>query len=210
MSDRAAVVSFDRETPLQDLASGLSWVRWLLQSVRSRCEHLHFHPASLRGPDVHTRWGQFGLDHFLPLRGPQITQAWNAAAARNPDALASLDAALDERLSEKAAKRSRLAGAVLLQTTRGARYQGVLGHYRTQVDAGGTPGHFIVVWAGVGNFFQLSLTSVLAEYLHLEWELGTREFSHVAVPEGACCFSSLVRTTLNGTTAEPNLVRREG
>ena len=210
MSERSAIVSFDRETPLQELACGLSWVRWLLQSVRARCDHVHFHPATLRGPDVQKRWEQFGAIYFMPLIGPQITQAWNAAAARNLEALIALDVALDERLSGVAAERSCEAGAVLLQTTRGARYQGVLGHYRTEIAAGGSPGHFITVWAAVGNFFQLSLTNVLAEYLHLEWELGTREFSNVAAPEGDCSFSSLVSATLNGATVEPALVRREG
>lgn len=210
MSERAAIVSFDRATPLQELADGLAWVRWLLQSVRARCEHVHFHPASLRGPNVASRWEQFGAAQFLPLIGPRITQSWNAAAARNCEALVALDVALDERLSGAAAERSLAAGAVLLQTTRGARYQGVLGHYRTEVAAGSARGHFMVVWAAVGNFFQLSLTNVLAEYLHLEWELGTREFSNVPAPEGAGSFSALVSATLIGTTAEPALVRREG
>lgn len=156
------------------------------------------------------RWEQFVAGYFLPLIGPHMTQAWNAASARNRDALLALDAALDERLSGAMAKRSLAAGAVLLQTTRGARYQGVLGHYRLEVEAGNAPGHFMVVWAAVGNFFQLSLTNVLAEYLHLEWELGTREFSNVPAPDGASSFSSLVSATVTGTTAEPAMVRREG
>lgn len=209
MSERTAIVSFDRETPVQELASGLSWVRWLLQGVRARCDHVHFHPASLRGPHVRARWEQFGTAHFLPLIGPQMTQAWTAAVARDRGALVAADAELDGRLSGEMAARSLAAGAVLLQTTRGARYQGVLGHYRTAVEEGGAAGHFIVVWAAVGNFFQLSLTNVLAEYLHLEWELGTREFSNVAAPEGASSFTSLVGTTLMAGT-EPTLVRHEG
>lgn len=210
MSGRSAVVSFDRETPLQELAGGLSWVRWLLQSVRARCDHVCFHPASLSGPDVQTRWEQFGSLHFEPLIGPHIMQAWNAAAARHPEALIALDVALDARLSRSVARRSREAGEVLLNTTRGARYQGVLGHFRTAVADGAAPGHFLAVWAAVGNFFQLSLTNVLAEYLWLEWELGTREFSHVTMPEGAGSISSLASAVLNGAAAEPSLVRREG
>ncbi len=210
MSGKATVLAFDRVTPVEELADGLAWVRWLLQSVRARREQVAFHPPSLKGATIHARWEEFATAWFAPLLGPHMKEAWQHAFFRDLDALVECDRALDSALPEAFRERSREAGAVLLRSTRGARYQGVLGHYRAAVEAGSTPGNFIIVWAAVGNFFQLSLSNVLAEYLRMEWEMGTREFSNVAEPERGASFTRLVGTTLNGAATEPALVRREG
>ena len=45
------------------------------------------------------------------------------------------------------------------------------GQYRQRWIDGRCPGHFLIVWALSGHFFQLSLASLIAEYLRLEWEL---------------------------------------
>lgn len=210
MSRRSSIVPFDRAVPLEEMVEDLAWVRWLLQSVRARCERVVFEPAELKGPDVWSRWDKYDREWFAPVLGPRIVAAWHAAVARDPAALVALDAALDESLIGRAGDGSRAAGAVLLRTTRGARYQGALGHYRAAVAAGGAPGHIAVVWAAVGNFFQLSLTNVLAEYLRLEWETGTRDLGVTAEPAGGRSFSTLVSSVLGGVTTEPGLVRREG
>lgn len=210
MSGRATVAAFDRVTPVEELTGGLDWVRWLLQGVRARCEQVAFHPASLKGATIHARWERFAVDVFAPLLGPHLTRAWHRAAMRDRAGLVEVDLALEAALPAAARAWSREAGAVLLRSTRGARYQGVLGHYRADVDAGVAPGHFVVIWAAVGQFFQLSLANVLAEYLRLEWEVGAREFANITEPEGDACFANLASTTLNGVRPEPRLVRREG
>lgn len=210
MIRRSSIVPFDHAVPLEETSEDLAWVRWLLQSVRARCERVVFEPAELKGPDVWSRWDKYGREWFAPVIGPRLVSAWHAAVARDPAALVALDAALDESLTGRAGEGSRAAGAVLLRTTRGARYQGALGHYRAAVADGVVPGHIAVVWAAVGNFFQLSLTNVLAEYLRLEWETGTRDLCVTTEPSGARSFSTLVSGVLGGVVPEPGLVRREG
>ncbi|MBX7206975.1 MAG: hypothetical protein K1X78_01580 [Verrucomicrobiaceae bacterium] len=210
MSGLATVVPFDRVTPVEDLAAGIAWVRWLLQSVRARCQQVCFAPDQPDESTVGSSWSQFSVDHYLPLIGPQITEAWHVAVARDHEALTHVDMMLDERLPARVVSSSRAAGAVLLRTTRGARYQGVLGHYRAAVEAGGAPGHFIVVWAAVGCFFQLSLANVLAEHLRLEWDIATRDLAQAPPPEGTHSFAALVRSTLDSLVTDPLLLRREG
>ena len=99
MSERATVLPFNREIPLQELTGGLPWVRWLLQSVRARCSHVHFHPAAFRGPDIHARWSQFGAVHFSALTGPRMIRAWHAAASRNLEVLVELDAEISTQMT---------------------------------------------------------------------------------------------------------------
>src|SRR5690606_21865128 len=84
------------------------------------------------------------------------------------------DQALGPHLAPETTARSLKAGGLLLKTTHGARYQGLLGRYRQEQEAGGRPGHLFAGWAVVGHFFQLGLASLAAEYLRLEWELAAR------------------------------------
>ncbi len=210
MSDRAAVLSFDRHASAEEMAGGLAWVRWLLGSVRARCEHLHFHPPSLSGPDVYSRWTSFNANRFQRFAAGRLAEAWQAADGRDVDAVIAVDAGLSDWMEEIEISRSRKAGEILLRTTKGARYQGLLGRYRAEVEAGNAPGHFLVVWAAVGQFFQLSLVNVLAEYLRLEWELGTRDLAPAQPPAGSGSLTSMVGAAINGRGAQPSPVRREG
>jgi hypothetical protein len=73
---------------------------------------------------------------------------------------------------------------LLLRSTHRARYQGVLHHYRKSQSDGSAPGNFLIVWAAVGHFFQLSLANVVAEYLRLDWTMAAREFGYANEPEG--------------------------
>ena len=206
MSERTAVIPFDNRAPLEDLVGSFTWVTWLLQSVRARCERLHFHGGPLPGHRLRVRWERFGTERFLQHISGHLCDAWHAASRRELDSLVAIDALVERTLTPSAIARSRKAGDALLKTTRGARYQGVLGHYRAEVEAGTAHGHFIVVWAAVGHFFQLSLANVLAEYLRLEWTLGTREFATEEPPTGS--FSLLASAALNRQMEEPSLLRR--
>jgi hypothetical protein len=191
MSDRAAIVAYEGWVSADDLAHGSGWVRWLLRGVRARCDGVVF--ASREG--AADAWDEFAERSFLPVIAPRLARAWEAALARDLTALLAADTALEKELDAAGAERSRRAGALLLAATRGARYQGILGHYRIEHEAGRAPGHFATVWAAVGNLFQFSLAAVLAEYLHLEWELAMR----AQIPPGdGPAFTRLVSRALTG------------
>ena len=203
MSERTAVIPFHSDAPMENLVGGFTWVTWLLQSVRARCRRLHFHGGHRHGTEINERWECFGQQQFVPHIGPLLADAWTAAAERKLESLVTLDRSLQTKLTPAAASRSREAGAMLLRTTRGARYQGMLGHYRAKVDAGAAHGHFLIVWAAVGHFFQLSLANVLAEYLRLEWTMGTRHLP--GLDEPAETFSRFASAALASISAYPRI-----
>lgn len=178
---------------VEEWARGLDWVHWLLGSVRARTEHL-----SMTGGD----WQGFAEGKFRHILGPALEQAWTAAHAGDLEALLAADAALSRQLDEEDTRRSTRAAAVLLKSTHKARYQGVLGHLRDHITAGRCEGHLATVWAAVGNFFQLSLANVIAEYLRLEWEIGTRGEVKRREPN----FSLLTSDLLLGRYGEPRAV----
>lgn len=167
------------ESPLQaleDWARGLDWVEWLFSSVRQRMTALHFQ----RSPGsellkLRIAWENFTHGHLIEACAPHLISAWQTTQENDPESLLRLDQAFSKTLSQDQITRSLEAGRLLLKSTRGARYQGSLGHYRTAVDAGTTPGHFLTAWAAIGHFFQLSLANVIAEYLRLEWSIATRD-----------------------------------
>lgn len=150
---------------IEDWARGLDWVRWLLGSVRARMEGLMVKDGS---------WEDFAEGLLVETIGPALKTAWQAAQAGDLAGLLAVDERLSARLHPKLAQRSITAGAVLLKSTRHARYQAVLGRLREAVEQGRCEGHIVVVWAAVGHFFQLSLANVIAEYLHLEWDIAER------------------------------------
>jgi hypothetical protein len=175
---------------VEEWARGLDWVHWLLGSVRARTEQL-----SMNGGG----WQSFTDGVFREKIAPALEQAWEAAHAGDLEALLAADAALGARFTTDENERSRQAGAVLLKSTRKARYQGVLGHFRDQIAAGRSDGHLAVVWATVGCFFHLSLANVIAEYLRLEWDIGTRDDLKRREPN----FGLITRDTLFGRMREP-------
>lgn len=178
---------------VEEWARGLDWVHWLLGSVRARTEHL-----SMNGGG----WQGFTEGLFREKIAPALEAAWSAAHAGDLDALLAADADLGANLSPDENKRSRQAGAVLLKSTSKARYQGVLGHFRDHIAAGSSEGHLAIVWAAVGNFFHLSLANVIAEYLRLEWEIGTRDDLKRREPN----FGLLTREVLFGRMREPKVI----
>lgn len=160
---------------LEDWARGLDWVQWLFSSVRQRMTGLHFQPALTDDVlKLRLAWENFAHTTLTEIHAPHLISAWQAAQTGAPSALIAVDRAFSKSLSEEQTASSVEAGRLLLKSTRGARYQGTLGHYRIAHEAGETPGHFLTVWAAAGHFFQLSLTNVIAEYLRLDWALATR------------------------------------
>lgn len=181
---------------IEDWARGLDWVKWLLSSVRARTEVLMVEDVA---------WDDFADGVLRETIGPALKFAWQAAQAGDLAGLIAADERLSAQLPAELARRSIQAGAVLLKSTRHARYQAVLGRLREAVGQGGCTGHIAIVWAAVGHFFQLSLTNVIAEYLHLEWDIATRDLEPRAKPTGNNGIAVLTSQVMRGTTAEEAL-----
>ena len=150
---------------IEEWARGLDWVHWLLGSVRARTENLMVNGSG---------WQGFTDGPFRDHIGPALEISWLAAHRGDLQSLIAADTTLTESLDHGDNRRGIHAGGILLKSTRHARYQGVLGHFRDQIASGACEGHLATVWATVGNFFQLSLANVIAEYLRLEWEIDSR------------------------------------
>jgi hypothetical protein len=181
---------------IEDWARGLDWVKWLLSSVRARTEVLMVEDVA---------WDDFADGVLRETIGPALKFAWQAAQAGDLAGLIAADERLSAQLPAELARRSIQAGAVLLKSTRHARYQAVLGRLREAVGQGSCTGHIAIVWAAVGHFFQLSLTNVIAEYLHLEWDIATRDLEPRAKPTGNNGIAVLTSQVMRGTTAEEAL-----
>ncbi|TDU62536.1 UreF protein [Prosthecobacter fusiformis] len=208
------------ETALEDWARGLDWVHWLFSSIRQRQAGICFHAVNLPQPSLYprapitrqalaARWENFTQELRGNLGRPLI-QAWQAARELDLPRLRELDALLDATLKGPALAGSREAGARLLQGTRGARYQGLLGRYRAVQEEGGTPGHFFIVWAAAGHFFQLSLASVIAEYIRLEWDLAVRHLPSPAHPLSAQSIAGLTSQLMHLPGTGLRLLGEEG
>ena len=149
----------DDQQVIEDWSRGLDWVKWLLGSVRARVEVLLVEDVS--------DWNAAAESVLREASGPALKSAWQSAHANDLAGLIAASSRLSSQLSPAACQRSLQAGAVLLKSTKHARYQGVLGRLREAVEQGKCESHIAIVWAAVGHFFQLSLTNVIAEYLRL-------------------------------------------
>jgi len=194
--------SGDELQAVEDWARGLDWVRWLLSSVRARMDVLMVRTDAAA---TLAAWDDFAGGIMPGTISPALKSAWWAAHAGDLEALIAADEALGGRLPRDLALRSVRAGAVLLKSTRHARYQGVLARLREAVHEGRCAGHIAVVWATVGHFFQLSLANVIAEYLHLEWDIATRDEPWLDKPDGRHSFAVLTSVVMRHLDAEPVL-----
>lgn len=192
----------DEAQVVEDWARGLDWVKWLLGSVRARTEVLMVENGVQSSVAA---WEDFAGGLLSEVIGPALRFAWQAAQSGDLTALIAVDAALSMQLPPESAQRSIKAGAVLLKSTRHARYQAVLGRLREAVEQGRCSGHIAVVWAAVGHFFQLSLANVIAEYLHLEWDIASRDVVHVEKPAGRHSIAGLTSQVMRGKTGEAEL-----
>lgn len=198
----------EEKQALEDWARGLDWVSWMFASVRARKDRLLLDPKTARRPGIDAEWQEFADTVFRDAVGPQLLTAWEAVVANDIAALVVADHAFSRTLPKDSLRPSLDAGSILLRNTRGARYQGLLGHFRKAQEDGLTPGHFVSVWAAVGHFFQLSLANVIAEYLRLEWEMATRHLHRPAEPVGRHSIAGLTRQLMHAPDRELRLVRQ--
>ena len=208
MKDAGTIVSMDAGLSVADQSRGLDWAHWLLRSVRQRCDGILFEKLE-SGDAAHGAWREYVRARFLPVLGPALLQAWVRAEQRDAEALVEYEGLLGNLLTRAEHERSAHAAEVLLGRTRGASYQGPLGHYRRAVEEGRAEGHILIVWAAVSYLFQLTPSAMLAEYLRLEWETATRDLAGVPMPFGASAIDKVVMEALKGLQSEPLLVTRK-
>ncbi|WP_395748672.1 urease accessory UreF family protein [Prosthecobacter sp.] len=187
----------DDQQIIEDWSRGLDWVKWMLGSVRARLETLLAGEAA--------EWNEFAEGCLREALGPALKSAWRSAHANDLAGLMAADARLSSQLPHEACQRSLLAGAVLLKSTKHARYQGVLGRLREAVEQGKCDGHIAIVWAAVGHFFQLSLTNVIAEYVRLEWDIAARDAAVQTPPAGKFSIAGLTSQVMRDASAESAL-----
>jgi hypothetical protein len=182
---------------IEDWSRGLDWVKWLLGSVRARMEMLSIEEVE--------DWDDFGESLLRESLGSALKSAWRSAYANDLAGLIAAAAKLSSQLPSETCQRSLQAGAVLLKSTKHARYQGVLGRLREAVEQGRCDGHIAIVWAAVGHFFQLSLTNVIAEYLRLEWDIVTRDAPAPAPFAGKSSIGGLTSRIMHDASGESAL-----
>lgn len=207
MKDAGTIVSMDSGLSVTDQSHGLDWVHWLLRSVRQQCDGLIW-PRKDHKTMLQIDWRSFAKDRFIKHLSQRLLEAWRASEARDPLALLEVEQAWATSLSEAEQLRSVRAGTLLLKRTNGARYQGVLGHYRTAVQSGAASGHIGVAWPALAHLFQLTPATMLAEYLRLEWETATRELDGVMSPIGTGAFHHIVARSLSPVPLSPRVLRR--
>lgn len=204
-----SLLSFDESEAetLSEWARGLDWVHWLMESVRHRVTSITFvsAPVGRSRTLISGAWDVYAESTLRDEMGPILVRAWTAARDGDVETLVQCDVALSKALSEGACASSIEAGHWLLRTTRGARYQGVLGKYRTLVEEQGLETHCAVVWAVTGCFFQLGLASVIAEYLHLEWEIATRHLGDRQGPVGRHSIAGLTSRMVHAEASRSGL-----
>ncbi len=192
----------DDEQVIEDWARGLDWVQWLLSSVRARTEVLLIEHRSQPVADA---WKEFAESMLREVLGPALKSAWRSTHEGDLESLIAVSAAMSAQLSPAAAQRSLMAGAVLLKSTRHARYQGILGRLREAVEQDRCASHIAIVWAAVAHVFQLSLANVIAEYLHLEWAILTREAFIHDKPQGLYSIIALTSQLMGSPSSEVSL-----
>lgn len=176
---------------------GLEWVRWLFQSVRAQRTALVFQSQAPVRVALLEEWREFVEGVFLPVLAPALLRAWRAAHQGDDEELAACDRALRDGLCAARAERSIAGGSILLERTRGAKFQAALGRYRGRVEGGESPGHLAVVWSAVAALFQLPPLDLLSEYLREEWLTATQHFRHHDDPQGPLGFSALAVRSLH-------------
>jgi hypothetical protein len=197
------VVALEAGLSLEELDEGLDWVRWLLQSVRQRCEGICFCPTETKAQGVHSEWATFVHERFEPLFAPMLRRAISLAAEGDVSKLVSLASAWSQNYTRCEATASLAAGRTLLHVTRGAKYQGALGRYRTLVEEGSALSECFIVWVLVGQMFQLTPITIMAEALRLEWDLGVRDLDILPEPHGEASISRTVMRLARTHRDEP-------
>jgi hypothetical protein len=176
----------------------LSWVRWMFQSIRIRCEAVVFASAAKERTALIADWQTFSDGVWQSALAPTLLAAWKAAEANDVKALLAAGEALNGLLPDAARERSAAAGELLLRATQGALHQGILGRLRHELENSRADAHLAVVWAAVAVLFQMPPADVLTEYLREEWLTALNEHPLPQEPQGPLSFTAMMHRALRG------------
>lgn len=172
------------------------WVRWVFQSIRSRCRGMVFLSTATERVALMDDWKKFTEQNWCLILAPKLLEAWREAGNGDQAALMSLNQNLTKELPTDACERSLEAGAILMKKTSGARYQGVLGRFRECLTQEASDPHAILAWSGISVLFQLPVADVLIEYLREEWLAGSQSCHHRDEPQGQLSFGALTHRAM--------------
>lgn len=184
------------ETTSAEHEESLAWVRWMFQSIRIRCDAIVFVTAATNRSGIISDWQDFSDAVWQPVLAPMLLGAWRAAQAGDVAGLISAGSTTGGPLADDVRERSVAAGELLLRATRGAKYQGVLGQLRQELERLETEAPLGVIWAAVAVLFQLPPADMLTEYLREEWLTALREHPQPHEPQGPLSFSAMAHRAL--------------
>jgi hypothetical protein len=199
------IVPIDGKAALDDMELGLDWAHWLLRSVRQRCGGilLQVHEEAA---EFEQEWHALVTKRFHTGLGAALVKSWEAAEARSFEALASAEEGWVRLLTGSATARSETAGHLLLSATRGAHHAGVLQTVQEAVQEGRLTGHIGLVWPVVASVFQLPASTMLLEYLRLEFQCGSRQLVEVTPFQQDARLTDAVRWVLRLFRHPPRVV----
>jgi len=181
----------------------LAWVRWLFQSARLRGGSLTFASAETHRSALLKDWEHYTHQLWLPGMAPVILTAWQAAMEGQDEKLWHSGDHLPERLDAAHLERSVEAGRWLLESTRGAKYQGALGRLRQKIESTGKEPHLPVIWGAVAALFQMPALDMLMAVLAEEWRAGNSACLQHADPQGPLSFSALAAVAMRQASLAP-------
>jgi len=193
------VLAFDslKWNALRDWSRGLDWVVWMLEPIRHGVDHGPTHPFLPTDSTVlEEHWQEFATGVWSQVIGPALVAAWQAAQQSHTQELMQIAHRLERDLPVIARRHSRHSGRLMLQSTRSARHQAILGKHRAAVADGRCPSHAVTVWAAISSLFQLGLANTCAEYLRMEWQILCRDLPTTMEPSGSLSFASLTTQIL--------------
>lgn len=187
-----------------------AWVHWLFQRLRGLCPELFFSPSNTlkNRKELIEEWQYFVRGSWNTILAPGILQTLKLANEQKLPEILVLGDKLKFHWGPSEWTKSCEIGTALLEVTAGAKYQGVLGQFRTFALENKAPSHLPIVWGLLANLFQLTPRDALESYLREEWRAATRfERSFEREPLGEYSLQGVVLRNLKQERGEGNWLR---
>ena len=187
------------EEALTEWAKGSEWIAWLLKEIPVKLPALSADPPPAgHHALVLSEWDRFIETQFQAVLAPLLSRGWAAAEGGRTKELQALAGQLHSQLPVASCDHSQHAAELLLQTTRSATHQGVLGKHRAAISDNLCPAHLLIIWTLIGSLFHLGLAVICTEFLRLEWRMLARHHLGMEEPVGQHSIAGLTQQFLNG------------